>query len=389
MRTASTVTMATLPEDLGDDGPGQRQPHDLTSGRFQVGTPCAEIWHALASHYDQPEMLRRWAESLSRHLGYAVVGIWLRDGPSSAMALQVVGGGAAADFGSMMQLARTDVERVVATQEPRVLRDLAADGRWRKHGPFMAQHRVVALAAYPLISQGGAAGAVVAFIRNNGDTVQCHVLDSAIDEMSRALTRLGTEARLRQSHTVLRTIMHAAPLGIVGLDPIGNITLWSRDAQRIFGWSEKEVIDRPFTKTAIENVAEFQAGLDVSLRLRRLPSSRKQSGEAATERHAKSDLTTAPQYAEGSTVAGLIAIVVDISERIAQRSRVVITAPGEPDLERSQRRRTTHWRRVMQAICLNLGGTRGEYWQGRSARPSERLTAAWHAPDDSAPTTEA
>ncbi|HEY3966314.1 MAG TPA: ATP-binding protein [Planctomycetaceae bacterium] len=370
--------MTSPAEEAGEDRSDVQQRNDLTRGRLHAGTLCTEIWHALAGHHDQLEIFRRWAESLSHYLGHAVVGIWLRDPHSSTLALQVVVGGTAADFGPAMQLTRADVELVLSTQEPRTIRDLAADARWRDQLPFLGRNRIIALAVHPLVSQGGTAGAVVAFIRRNCDAVQLHLLRSAIDEMSCALSRLGTEARLRQSHAALRTIMHSAPLGLVGLDLSGNITLWNRDAERMFGWSEKEVMGRSFAATAMVNAAEFQEWVKCALRGRATRQFEAQ-GQCRDAGRREIGVTLAPQYAEGSTVAGLIAVIVDIHERkqSARRlsmqhkvSRILKVAPAA-ESALSQ---------VIAAICLDFGCERGDYWQVDRETDQARITAAWCLP---------
>lgn len=43
----------------------------------------------------------------------------------------------------------------------------------------------------------------------------------------------------------LRALLQASPLGIIALDSSGHVKLWSRNAERILGWSEEEVVGRP------------------------------------------------------------------------------------------------------------------------------------------------
>jgi PAS domain S-box-containing protein len=44
---------------------------------------------------------------------------------------------------------------------------------------------------------------------------------------------------------VLRALLDASPLAIIALDSTGQVRLWSRRAQSLFGWTEEEVLDRP------------------------------------------------------------------------------------------------------------------------------------------------
>ncbi|HEY0082216.1 MAG TPA: PAS domain S-box protein, partial [Pyrinomonadaceae bacterium] len=51
-------------------------------------------------------------------------------------------------------------------------------------------------------------------------------------------------AELRESNQTLEAIIHASPLGIVALDPEGIVWMWNQSAERIYGWSEAEVLGR-------------------------------------------------------------------------------------------------------------------------------------------------
>ncbi len=53
------------------------------------------------------------------------------------------------------------------------------------------------------------------------------------------------EEALRDTGEKLGALIQAAPLAVVALDLDGNITLWNPAAERIFGWTETEVIGRP------------------------------------------------------------------------------------------------------------------------------------------------
>ena len=52
---------------------------------------------------------------------------------------------------------------------------------------------------------------------------------------------------LRESNQALKALVDASPVGIVCVDRSWNVTLWNPTAERIFGWSEKELLGRPFS----------------------------------------------------------------------------------------------------------------------------------------------
>ena len=49
---------------------------------------------------------------------------------------------------------------------------------------------------------------------------------------------------LRGPDGVLRALIQASPLAIVAVDCDAKVTVWNPAAQRIFGWSEADVLGR-------------------------------------------------------------------------------------------------------------------------------------------------
>ncbi len=102
--------------------------------------------------------------------------------------------------------------------------------------------------------------------------------------------------------------MDASPSGIIAFDESGRIRLWSRGAQRIFGWSEEEVLSK-FGPVELQLQTLQQAGEEVRLR--------RKSGELV-----QTEVRLAPwQNSDGST-RGVLAILDDISARHAMEQQV-------------------------------------------------------------------
>ncbi|TAJ76042.1 MAG: bifunctional diguanylate cyclase/phosphodiesterase [Gallionellaceae bacterium] len=65
------------------------------------------------------------------------------------------------------------------------------------------------------------------------------------------ILRSGTDmgkirSSLQKASESLKAMVNASPLAIIALDMGGAVTLWSRAAERIFGWSESEMRGQPF-----------------------------------------------------------------------------------------------------------------------------------------------
>ena len=119
--------------------------------------------------------------------------------------------------------------------------------------------------------------------------------------------RLRREADER-AHT-LRALIQASPLAIIARDRDTVVQMWNPAAERIFGWSEEEVLGRPYPLVPEEKQEEFRANIARALR-----------GEALD------GLETRRQKKDGTLIdvgiwtaplrdAGAMVVVADITER--------------------------------------------------------------------------
>ncbi|HSN21101.1 MAG TPA: EAL domain-containing protein [Usitatibacter sp.] len=126
--------------------------------------------------------------------------------------------------------------------------------------------------------------------------------------------RKALEAETRESHERLRAVIHASPLAIVARDLDGLIRMWNPAAERMFGWTEAEVLE---TKTSITPVRLRPDARE----LRR----RAETGETLwieETRRLRRDgreidvsLSVAPIYGADGMVIGTMMTLADISRR--------------------------------------------------------------------------
>jgi two-component system cell cycle sensor histidine kinase/response regulator CckA len=119
--------------------------------------------------------------------------------------------------------------------------------------------------------------------------------------------------KLEEALSELRTLIQASPLAIIAVDRNGRITRWNPAAQRIFGWTEAEVLGRPDPVIPPENQAEFQQLLGRLLAGESLAdlelSRRRQDGSRLDVR-----LFAAPMYNAKGKIIGAMAVIEDITE---------------------------------------------------------------------------
>lgn len=112
----------------------------------------------------------------------------------------------------------------------------------------------------------------------------------------------------------LRAVMDAVPAAIVTLTPGGKVSLWSRGAERIFGWRRDEVAGKDPPYLAPENAAQA-----ASLHQRVLAGNEIQN-QAAERNNREGEpralvINAVPQRDADGGITGIIAVMDDVTDR--------------------------------------------------------------------------
>ena len=138
---------------------------------------------------------------------------------------------------------------------------------------------------------------------------------AAVGTISRNVTqpRMAEQA-LRDAAATLQAVISASPVAVIALDRDENVKMWNPAAERMFGWSQEEIIDRPYPLCPPQLQEE-------SARL----SAHWHQGECAvrfeTQRQSKDgtlidvSMSTAPLYDSAGNVIGDMGLMEDITER--------------------------------------------------------------------------
>lgn len=129
-----------------------------------------------------------------------------------------------------------------------------------------------------------------------------------------ATGRATGQARRSSAGERFEALVRASPLPILTLDPAGNVTGWSPAAERVFGWSEAEMLGRPYPLVPDEDRDEFQLLRERVLRGEAL------SGLEVRRRRKDGSLldvglSTAPLHDATGAVTGTLAMLEEIGER--------------------------------------------------------------------------
>ena len=126
--------------------------------------------------------------------------------------------------------------------------------------------------------------------------------------------RKEAEEELREANEKLQAVFEAAPVALMALDPDGKVRSWNAGAERMFGWSENEVLGRtpPFVPEAKNE--EFR-----SLMKRVVGGESIIGVEVQRQRRDGTPIDcngyAAPLYSADGKVSGSMTIMVDVTER--------------------------------------------------------------------------
>ncbi|HZV81674.1 MAG TPA: PAS domain S-box protein [Geobacteraceae bacterium] len=122
------------------------------------------------------------------------------------------------------------------------------------------------------------------------------------------------QQELFEAHQTLKAIVSASPVGIVALDRVGKVTLWNKKAEKLFGWSEEEVVGRLYQLIPPSETTEAQRNVESVLQGRVLT-------DVETRRLRKNgdlldvSLSVSPLRSSEGDITGIIVIFADITER--------------------------------------------------------------------------
>ena len=141
-------------------------------------------------------------------------------------------------------------------------------------------------------------------------------------EVVRDLTkRRKSEEAFRKTAATLKYLVEASPLAIITLTLDGVVTSWNPAAERIFGWKENEVTGSIYPLVPEDKKGEFESHLNkirngesiTGIRVKR----RRKDGSLIDL-----NLAVSPVRDENSKLAGMLALLEDITDRVKMEEQI-------------------------------------------------------------------
>ncbi|MBE9195466.1 PAS domain S-box protein [Synechocystis sp. LEGE 06083] len=133
--------------------------------------------------------------------------------------------------------------------------------------------------------------------------------------------RQKTEAALRHTNHTLQSLIVASPRGIFTLNLADQIQIWNPAAERIFGWTEAEIIAHPKLLTShilVEDYQQFKQEVLLGIASPSLELKCQKKDGSWIE----IVLSAAPLLDSEENIAGLVAVVTDITEQKRQAEQI-------------------------------------------------------------------
>mgnify|MGYP000692927790 CR=1 FL=1 len=133
--------------------------------------------------------------------------------------------------------------------------------------------------------------------------------------------RVERERELEQTNQRLESLIDAAPLTIMEIDPDGNVQRWNNGAEEMFGWTRDEVVGEFNPMIQDDRQSEFATHRERVLNGDRIRGKEIERETSEGERLTLL-LSAAPVEAPGGEVSSIIAILDDITEQKRLENRL-------------------------------------------------------------------
>jgi len=126
---------------------------------------------------------------------------------------------------------------------------------------------------------------------------------------------------LNKANQTLRVLIEASPLAILALDPEQNVSLWNPAAERMFGWSEAEVLNSPLPIIPEDQHEAFLSGFAEALK-GKLASNYETVRRRKDGSIVEVNVWSSTLFDSYGATSGIMAIIEDITERKLAEERI-------------------------------------------------------------------
>jgi PAS domain S-box-containing protein len=207
--------------------------------------------------------------------------------------------------------------RAWARQEPQWLGDLEDAGPRLPHCHEAGRFGLRSVVAIPIQFEGEVLAVLelFSFADRRPDASFSELMESISSQVAQFLARVREHERLREANERFEALLEASPVGIFLVDVDLNVRYWSPAAERIFGWTQAEMIGQSYLRVVpAERQHETRALQQAVLRGEPV------SGVSATRRRKDGSLVHVvlhggPIHDERGRVTGIVGLIAEAWDR--------------------------------------------------------------------------
>ena len=222
------------------------------SDRARVSAVRADISMALARKDDLSGILHACAEALVQHLDAAFARIWTLNSDGQELELQASAGMYTRLNGrySRIPLGQLKIGLIAQEGKAHLSNDVENDPRIDDK-EWARTEKIISFAGYPLVVDDRVVGAIGMFSRSPLTHSTIDTLALVAGNIAQGIERKRAEEALRESEEQTRLIVDTAPDAAVTIDANGDVRRWNAAAERMFGWTAGEAINRRVSELII------------------------------------------------------------------------------------------------------------------------------------------
>ena len=137
--------------------------------------------------------------------------------------------------------------RVWEKRGPHWIPDISVDPNFPRHRVAVESH-IRSGFAFPVRSEHRVIGVIEFFSREQRepDEELTETFAGVGQRLGHFIERKQKAEKLREANDMLRALLRASPLAIIQIDRHFIVRFWNAAAERMFGWSEKEILGTPY-----------------------------------------------------------------------------------------------------------------------------------------------
>lgn len=234
----------------------RRQSDAVRHSQARKAAVRADVGFALGTNDSLRNVLQKCAQSFVKHFDAAFARIWTLNGDNVVLELQASAGMYTHLDGqhSKIDVGMLKIGKLAKDGLPQMTNDILNDAHiedkdWAK------REKIVSFAGYPLLVEGRLVGVMAFFSKNRlpNDTIE--ILGSVADSIAQGIMRKRAEEKIIQQAALLDKSQNA----IMVIDLSHRITYWNKSAERLYGWSAREVQGKRLDQALYRDSSYFES----------------------------------------------------------------------------------------------------------------------------------